>query len=244
MFRSLASKVLPGAVLAAVLMVGCVEIPSEGHTPPDYKSSIRVMYLDPAITAAANIVVSEGPTFETFVSNIFPSGSFGTVSSYTVINSGGKQLFLSPGDADTASLPILTEQRGTLVVLPRPDVSMPRFVLANEGRTFETIGITGASRVRVLNAIARGTTDTADVAVDVFRTSDSTSVATGLAFGSFSDYLEVTADSSEGFYLMRNGSTQVLTGTAVTIAGASNTDYTLVGSGSADAASFDSFQNE
>ncbi len=244
MFRSLASKVLPGAVLAAAFMVGCVEIPSEGHTPPDYKSSIRVMYLDPALTSASNIMVAEGPDFTPFVANIFPSGSFGTVTSYTTINSGGKQLFLSPGDPDTASLPILTEQRATLFVLPRPDVSMPRFVLGSEGRTFESVGIAGASRVRVLNAIARGATDTADVSVDVYRTSDSTSIVTGLAFGTFTDHLEVAADSSEGFYLTRSGSTIGLTGTAITITGASNTDYTLVGSGSADAASFDSFQNE
>jgi len=232
-------------MLAAVFMAGCVEIPSEGHTPPDYKSSVRVMYLDPAITTATNIMVAEGPDFVGFSSNIFPSGSFGTVTSYSIVNSGGKQLFLpAPLDPDTSALTLATELRGTLIVLPRPDPAMPRFLVASEGRTFDPVGITGASRVRVVNAIARGAADTLDVAVDVFRTSDSTSVVTALAFGAFSDYLEVTADSTEGFYLTRTGSTTALDSTAVMITGASNTDYTLVGSGSADAATLDSFQNE
>jgi len=78
----------------------------------------------------------------------------------------------------------------------------------------------------------------------VFRTSDSTSVVTALAFGAISAFVEVTADSLEGFYLTRTGSTTALDSTAVMITGASNTDYTLVGSGSADAATLDSFQNE
>jgi hypothetical protein len=244
MFRSLAPQVLSGAFLAATLIVGCVEIPSEGHTPPDYKSSIRVMYLDPAITSSTSIMVAEGPDFDPFVSNIFQSGSFGTVTTYSTVNSGGKQLFLpAPLDPDTSAFSIATEQRGTLAVLPRPDVSMPRFLLIGEGRTFESVGITGASRVRVLNAVARSGSDTVDVAVDIFRTSDSTSVETGLAFGTFSDFIEVASDSSEGFYLVRAGSDEVLTG-SVSVTGASNTDYTIVGSGSSDAASFDSFRNE
>jgi hypothetical protein len=243
MLRSLAPQVLSGALFAAVLMTGCVEIPSEGHNPPDYKSSVRVMYLDPAFTSSTSIMVAEGPDFTPFSSTIFPSGSFGTVTAYSTVNSGGKQLFVD-ADPDTSALTIATEQRGTLVVLPRPDVANPRFLVLGEGRTFEAVGITGASRVRILNAVGRGAADTLDVAVDVFRTSDSTAVVTGLAFGSASDYVEVASGVAEGFYLTRTGSTTALTPTAITITGASNTDFTLVGSGSADAASFASYQNE
>jgi hypothetical protein len=240
--RSLFSHALPVAFVAALLVAGCVEIPSEGHTPPDYKASVRVMYVDPAITASASINVAEGPTFGSFSTSIFPSGSFGTVTGYTTVNAGGKQLFVS-GDADTSALTIGTDQRGTLFVLPRSSTADPRFLLNGEGRIFEPTGIEGSSRVQFINAITAGMADTTNVAVDVYRTSDSTTVATNLAFGATSADILVEEGVSEGFYLTRTGAMDAL-GTAVTITGASNTDYTMVGSGTADAATLSSFRNE
>ncbi|MDH4070499.1 MAG: hypothetical protein OEV30_08745 [Ignavibacteria bacterium] len=241
--RSLFSHALPVAFVAALLVAGCVEIPSEGHTPPDYKASVRVMYVDPAITASASINVAEGPSFGSFSTSIFPSGSFGTVTGYTTVNAGGKQLFLSPGDADTSALTIAADQRGTLLVLPRSSTADPRFLLNGEGRLFEPTGIEGSSRVQFINAITGGMADTTNIAVDVYRTSDSTTVVTNLAFGAASADVLVEEGVSEGFYLTRAGATGAL-GTAVTITGASNTDYTMVGSGSADAATLSSFRNE
>ena len=241
--RSLVSQVLPAAVLTTLLVAGCVEIPSTGHTPPDYKASVRVMYFDPAITGTASIVVAEGPDFDNFVTTIFPSGSFGTVSGYGTLNAGGKQLFLSPGDTDTTALTIATDQRASLIVLPRSSMASPRFLLKGEGRTFEAIGVEGSSRVRILNAITRGAGDTLDVAVDVYRSSDSSTVATNLAFGALSANILVSEGTMESFYLTRTGATDTL-GAVVSITGASNSDYTLVGSGSADGATFTSYRNE
>jgi len=243
MFRSLASQVLLAAVLATLLVVGCVDIPSTGHTPPDYKASIRVMYTDPAITATANIVVAEGPDFDTFVTNIFPSGSFGTVSAYSTLNAGGKQLFLSPGDADTAALSIATDQRGTLIVLPRETTADPRFLLKGEGRTFEDVGVDGSSQVRVVNAIMQGGADTMSVTIDVYRTSDSTTVATNLAFGAISGNILVAAGATESFYVTRTGEADAL-GDAVSVTGASHMDFTVVGTGTADDATLSPYPNE
>jgi hypothetical protein len=201
------------------------------------------MYLDPAITSTANIVVAAGPDFLNFRTDVFPSGSFGTVSGYTTVDAGGKQLFLSPGDADTSALTITSEQLGTLLVLPRPDVSQSRFALLWDGRSFEAIGVEGSSEVRFINTITRGSADTTDVSVDVNQLPDSTVVVSGLAFRSTSNFILVPAGSTVSYYLTRAGTSEVLTG-SVTVTGSSNTIHTVVGYGTADAAMIDDFTTE
>jgi hypothetical protein len=242
-FRSLASPAIVVTAMLAALLIGCVDIPSEGHTPPDYKASVRVMYLDPAITGTANLTIADGPNFDTFRSDVLPAGSFGDVTAYSTINAGGKQLFVNPGDTDTSTVTVATDFRGSLIVLPRPDVSMNRFLLLGEGRTFEEEGVHEGSQVRFVNAVARGTADTLDVTVDVHVLPDSSVVVEGLVFGDISDAVLVDVDSTASFYLTREGSTTPLTGsTAVT--GAAHSDYAFIGQGTADAASLESHPNE
>ena len=218
------------------LAAGCVDIPSEGHTPPDFKAQIRVMYLDPSLSGTAMISIASAPDFDSFQTNVLGAGSFGTVTSYSTVDAGGKQLLVT-GDADTSALSFASDQVGTLLVLPMPD----RFVLLGEGRMFDPVGITGASRVRFVNAVTRGASDTLDVAVDVVQ--DSVVVDPGLAFrGTSDEYLEVPEGTTVTFYLTRSGAAEAITD-VVMITGVSNTDYTIVGSGSADAAVLASFEN-
>ncbi len=246
-FRSLASFAVPVAAVLSMLVVGCVDIPSEGPTPPDFKAQIRVMYLDPLLTASTNIVVASGPAFSNFQTNVFPAGSFGDpVTAYSTVDAGGKQLFVSPGDADTSALTFATDQRGMLLVLPRPDVvTQPRFGVLGEGRTFEAIGVEDSSQVRFVNTITRSASDTVDVTVDVIQLPDSSVVVSGLPFGCpgippvcASDYLMLPADTTVSFYIVRTGTSEVLSDT-ILVKGASRTNHTLVCSGPSDAVSFD-----
>jgi hypothetical protein len=154
------------ATALAWIFVGCVDIPSEGHTPPDYKAEVRVLYLDPMITGTASIVMAPGPDFTSFSSTGLPSGTFGSpISAYSVLDAGAKRIFLSPGDADTSVITFAVELRGTLFILPRPDVANSRFLFASERYTFATNGIPDSGRVRFLNAIYRGSAATEDIAV-------------------------------------------------------------------------------
>ena len=249
-FRSLASCGICGTAFLSMLVVGCVDIPSEGHTPPDLKADIRVMYLDASIIGLDTIVVASGPSFSSFQSNVFPAGSFGDVTTYSTVDAGGKRLKLSTGDADTSALTFATDQRGTLLVLPRPDVSQPRFGVLAEGRTFDPIGIEGSSQVRFVNTITQSASDTVDVTVDVIQLPDSVVVVPGLPFGCpgtppvcSSDYLVVAAGDTVSYYFVRTGTSEILTGT-ISVVGGSRTNHTLVGSGSSDAALFEDIVTE
>ena len=67
-FRSLAFFAVRGVAVLSTLVVGCVDIPAEGPAPPDFKAQIRVMYLDPLLTASSTIHIASGPDFSSLTS--------------------------------------------------------------------------------------------------------------------------------------------------------------------------------
>jgi hypothetical protein len=136
------------------------------------------------------------------------------------------------------------DQKGTLVVLPSPDVAEDRFLFLGEGRTIDPTGVSGSARVRFLNAVTQSATDSMDVAVDVIQLPDSSIAVSGLEFRAASAYILVPADSSVSFYLARTGSMDPLSDETVSVTGISNTDYTAVASGASDNASFVKIQNQ
>ena len=243
-FRSLASCAVSGAALLSIIAVSCVEIPSEGPAPPDLKAEVRIMYLDPLLTSSTTIHTANGPDYTNFLTDVYPAGVFGdAVSAYQTVDAGGKRMFVTPGDADTSALTVITDQRAVLLVLPRPDVTQPRFGILGEGRTFDPIGVEGSSQVRFVNSVARSATDTMDVAVDVIQLPDSIVAVAALPFGCSggvcaSDYIAIPADSTVSFYFVLAGTSQAITDT-ITVTGASRVNHTLIGSGPSDAVSFE-----
>jgi hypothetical protein len=230
-------------LVGGVLLLGCGEIPSEGHTPPDYKASIRVMYLDAAISGNVTIRLAPGPDFSTWSSSVFTPMPYGETTDYTTLDAGDKQLLVESVDADTSVQSFGADVRGTLVVLPRPDVSEDRFLLLGEGRIFEPVGVTGSSRIRFINAITQSATDSMEVEVDVIQLPDSSVAVAALEFRTSSSYFLVAADSVASFYLARSGTTDPITD-SVPVTGQSNTDYTVVARGSSDAAVVELIPNQ
>ena len=245
-FRSLASCAVPGAALLSIMAVSCVEIPSEGPAPPDYKAQIRVMYLDPLLTASTSITVASGPDYSNFQTSVFPAGAYGDpISAYSTVDAGGKQLFVS-GDPDTGTVTFVPDERGVLLVLPRDTTAQPRFGVLGEGRTFDPVGVEASSQIRFVNMITRSATDTADITVDVIQLPDSSVVLSAFPFGCpggpppvcASAYWLVPADSTVSFYVVRTGTNEVLSDT-ISVTGASRINHTLIGSGPSDAVSFE-----
>ena len=240
---------VPALVVPLVigLYLGCVDIPSEGHTPPDQNSSVRIIYLDPALPTAT-ITMAPGPDFTSF--SDLPLGTYGLASPYTTLLAGAKRLLIKGVDPDTSVITFGVDQRGTMFVLPRhPDVN--RFTFTSERFTFPTatVGIEDTTLVRFLNTIARSSTDTVDVVVDVmqFTTVTPPPPVTGLAFGALSSFINVAKDSVVNFYLTRSGSTtEVLTDT-ITVTGQSHKEFTIIAHDTIDVATgkvrFTSFEN-
>ncbi len=236
-FRSLASFAVPGAAVFSMLAVGCVDIPSEGHTPPDYQAEVRIVYADPFVGTAA-IRMAPGPDFNAY--SDLPSGIYGTATaSYVVIPAGNKKLFLkdaaadSTVDHDTSSIAFNPDQHGTMIVFPRPDSTVSRFVFLDERYSFAQGGIADTTRVLFINATARAVTDTADLALDinmiatVDTTTETSTAVAGLAFRDVSDYINVPSGDAVSFYLTIAGTSTVVSDT-IPITGASNSDVTFV----------------
>jgi hypothetical protein len=186
------------------------------------------------ISGTASVVMAPGPDFTSFDSTGLPSGTFGSpISAYSVLDAGAKRIFLSPGDADTSVITFAVELRGTLFILPRPDVANSRFLFASERYTFATNGIPDSGRVRFLNAIYRGSAATEDIAVDVNMVAgtDTTVAISGLDFGEISNSITVAAGETVSFFLTMADTMQVLTASE-SVTGAANADYTIVASDS------------
>jgi hypothetical protein len=245
-YSSVCAWIVP---LFVVFYSGCVDIPSEGHTPPDQNSSVRILYLDPTL-ATATITAAPGPDFTSF--SDISTGAYGTASTYLTIPAGGKKLLVKGVDSDTSVITFGVDQRGTMFLLPRPAVSMPRFSFAIERFTFASTGRADTTLVKFMNTVARGSSDTVDVQLDIlqFETID-TNVVTGnavnnLSFGAFSSFVAVPAGSTVSFYATTSDSTTVLSDT-ISIIGASNRQFTVVAHDTIDAANgkvrFTSFED-
>jgi hypothetical protein len=209
----------------AAIMSSCVELPDDGQPVPDYTSQYRFVYLDPSYSTIT-VSMASGPTFASFVD--LPSGVFGQSSAYTTFPAGSKRMFIKVGgvlvDPDTSSLSFLTDERGTVFVVPRDAVNGLRFVRAGERYTFGSVGIADSAIVRFSNCVAGGDT------VDVWRLrpgSPPSLVADNLRFGRLSTFSRVPRDSSWGFYITRyNSATAVLSDT-LSITGVSGKQYSV-----------------
>ena len=233
--------------------VGCVEIPSEGQPLPDFKAEVRIFYLDP-MANPATVSISPIPVAPSTTVSFedLPSGAFGDATAYMVLPAGDKFLMLKGFDPDTSVLSLAADQHGSLLVLPRPDVTFDRFRYINERYSFVVTGISDTSRVRFVNTIARRSSDTTDVSVDVKRratvdtTIVETTVVSNLAFGGVSSFVRVPGGETVDFYMTRAGAS-VSIGDTLTITGASNRDFTIVAYDTIDATSgkvrFTSFQD-
>jgi hypothetical protein len=131
-------------------------------------------------------------------------------------------------------------------------VTFSRFRFIGERFSFAVTGISDTSRVRFVNTIARRSSDTTDVSVNVVQlaTVDSTVVSTtvvsGLAFNGVSARVHVPAGDTVDFYMTRAGASAAIADT-LTITGSSNRDFTIVAYDTIDATSgkvrFTSFED-
>jgi len=211
--------------------LACVDIPSEGHVPPDYQAEVRIVYADPFLSTAT-IRMASGPEFMTYED--LPSGAYATATTtYMTIPAGNKKLFIKDVDPDTASIALNADLHGTLIVFPRPDSTVSRFLFVGERYSFATGGITDTTRVRFMNAVARAATDTADLTIDVKMIAMvdtllvTTTPVSGLAFSALSDYIFVPSGETVSFYLTVGGTSTTVSDT-LPITGASNTDVTFI----------------
>ena len=252
-YSSVCAWIVP---LLVVVYIGCVDIPSEGHTPPDQNSSVRIIYLDPTL-ATATVSIASVPVLPDTVFRFsdFDTGNYGTAGPYKTIPSGGKAAFVKNVDPDLREAFVGTfgvDVRGTFFLLPRPSLSMPRFSFASERNTFASPGRGDATLVNFMNTVARRSADTVDVQLDIlqFETID-TNVVTdnavnNLSFGAVSSFVAVPAGSTVSFYATTSDSATVLSDT-ISITGASNRQFTIVAHDTIDAATgkvrFTSFED-
>lgn len=226
-------------LVGAVLFAGCIDIPSDGHTPPDYTALVKVVYLDPTISPAT-VNMALGPNFESF--SVLNSGAFGSASSYMTIPAGAKKLYLSSVPADTISLTVDVDQKGTFFVFPKTSATNPRIRFIGDRYTFASPGQPDSGLIRFTNAIMRAATDTEDVAVDVIQffvrnnIVSSRTLASGVDFTTTTAYFKIPKDSTYNFYLTRTGSSVHVTDTLV-VTGMSNTQATAISYGQIDAMS-------
>jgi hypothetical protein len=229
--RSLVFSVMVAALFLGIHLPGCVEIPSEGHTPPDYQAEVRIVYADPYV-GMMTISMAPGPNFDSY--SDLPAGPYGSATTtYSTVPAGNKKLFAKNVDHDTSSIAYLPDQHGTMIVFPRPDSTVSRFLWISERYVFAQGGIADTTRVLFVNAIARGVADTADVSVDVGMisrvdtlTMTSTPV-TALAFHDIYYYVNIPAGDTVDFYLTLAGTSTVISDT-VEVVGSSQKDVTFV----------------
>lgn len=205
---------------------GCVEIPSEGQTAPNYISEFRFIYTDPALPTVT-VHYADGPSFTTF--NDLPAGTFGMSSAYFTFFAGGKKILIDVGgaavDPDTSSLTFSPDERGTVVVVPRDTVTKVRFLKLSERYIFApTIGINDTTLLHFVNAVA--SRDTIDVRQD--SSSVIRSVIDNLRFSQASSFIKVPKDSTFRFWVTKYNSTTARGTDTITVTGASNTQYTIV----------------
>jgi len=218
-------KVLTIILLTAMMAIGCVDIPASGPAIPDYEVEMRILYLDLALPTAT-ISIAPGPDFTTYAD--LPPGNYGTASPYITLSAGDKKLFVKGADPGPSSLSVDPDQRGTLFVFARPDTTTPRFVFLNERYTFGPGGILDSALVRFVNSLARRSSDTSNISLDLKRFSSGGSAsANGIALGGTSSKIRVPKDTVMSFYLTLAGTTTVVSDTIV-VTGASNKDYTIV----------------
>jgi hypothetical protein len=216
---------LIGAVLLSALLtgyvVGCVNVPANGPTPPDEKTQVRMVSLDPTLNPAV-LAIASGP----FTAGALPTysdltiGNPGVPLDYQVLPAGGRKLFVRGVDTDTGAVTFGTDTRGTLYILPhRPKGG--GFVFASERYTFAVPGIADTTRIRFYNALASQDT------VDVYEAVDG-QVVNDLAYSRFSTFKYVrngAAPKNYYFTLYNNDTTNITAPVAITIG--SHMQYTI-----------------
>ena len=231
------------AVVALVLagLVGCVDLPESGFTPPDYQAEVRIVYADANFPPAITLSVAPGPAFTQFTD--LPSGARLEATPYTSYDAGGKRIFVKdPQDPDTLVVTFGTETRGTLYVFPRlapvPPSVIPvgtRFRYVAERYIYSSLGLPDTTAVRFVNAITSG--DTIDISTG------STVVADNLALSRVSATYTFPASETRTFYLTLNTQTTPKRD-SITIAGASRKAYTVLAYDSLAAGKLKAFEEQ
>ena len=222
------------ALLASFGLLGCVDLPTEGLTPPDYQAQVRIVVADASLPAQ-DIVVSfaAGPSFTTFVDVNAGLPLAGTT--YASYPAGGKRVFVkSPQDPDTLTVTFGTETSGTLYVLPRVVPADQRFRYVTERYSYVEAGRPDTTVVRVLNAITSG--DTIDV------TDSTETIVDNLPLGAVTAGYLFPAGETRTFYLSGNVDATVID--SIQIVGESRATYTIVAYDSLAAGKMKSFREQ
>ena len=223
------------ALLASFGLLGCVDLPTEGLTPPDYQAQVRIVVADASLPAQ-DIVLSlaAGPAFTTYLDANGGLPLAGTA--YVSYPAGGKRIFVkSPQDPDTLTVTFGTETSGTLYVLPRLVPADQRFRYVTERYSYAATGRADSTLVRVLNAITSG--DTIDV-----TTTGGAFVVDNLPLGRVTNGYLFPAGATRTFYLSGNTSTARID--SIQITGESRGMYTVVAYDSLAAGKLKSFREQ
>jgi hypothetical protein len=223
------------ALLASFGLLGCVDLPTEGLTPPDYQAQVRIVVADASLPAD-NIVLSlaPGPSFTPFADVNAGLPLAGTT--YVSYPAGGKRIFVkSPQDPDTLTVTFGTETSGTLYVLPRVVPADQRFRYVTERLLYSQTGYADSTVVRVLNAITSG--DTIDV-----TTTGGAFVVNNLPLGAVTAGYRFPAGETRTFYLSGNIDATVID--SIQIVGESRAMYTIVAYDSLAAGKMKSFREQ
>lgn len=133
------------SIVTMAWLVGCTDVDSNGPTPPEFFSEYR--FVNGAEDAGAiGITLDLGPA----VSNLDYQGT----SSHQTYPSGNRLGVTSSGDS--LRIPMTSDQRATIVVLPLSGAGAPReFQKFIERRVFDPPGTSGAW-IRVAHAAKAG----------------------------------------------------------------------------------------
>jgi hypothetical protein len=222
-------------VLASFGVFGCVELPSEGLTPPDYQAQVRIVVAD-ATMPAQDIVLSfaPGPAFNAYSDVSAGAPLAGTA--YAGYAAGGKRVFVkSPQDPDTLTVTFGVETSGTLYVLPRLVRANQRFVYVPERYLYNATGRADTTVVRMLNALSSG---------DMFNvtTGEGAVVADSLVLGALSGGFAFPAGENRVFYLAGHSDPTPID--SIQIPGESRAVYTIVAYDSLAAGKMKSFREQ
>jgi hypothetical protein len=144
--------VVVGIFVIAALVVSCADVPSTGPTIKDQRSLYRFINAASDLTSATLSV---------------DGGSVGAVayqgnSQYIDFPAGSRRVIATGGAApDTGQIAMDTDQKGTVVILPKRSTDKARlFLNVRERRVFDPTGVDTAATVVVANT-------SPDMAIDV-----------------------------------------------------------------------------
>lgn len=200
--------------VVAAWLVSCVDVPSNGPTPPEFNSEFR--FVNAAKDLGSVTLTVDGQSQGTL--------DYMGATGHAVYPSGNRVAVLSNGD--TLNVAMTTDQRATVVLLPKSGASR-EFAKLIERRTFDPSS-TPTARVRLFHAATAGDIDVTVAGAD-------TSVTKSLAFKDNSGYLNIPA----GSYTISVFASGDTTAMATTTISATNIRQTTIIGGDASAGSVD-----